>query len=72
VLRLWLDRVAVTECGYMNSAMAEPKASVAYAQYCCGFGMNVPVGLWSTGLGLAILAWAASKTWAQPPNFDGR
>ena len=29
VLRLSEDRVAVTECGYMNSAIAEPSASVA-------------------------------------------
>src|SRR6476660_5297771 len=34
VFRLELDRVAVIECGYMNSAMAEPNARVAYAQYC--------------------------------------
>jgi hypothetical protein len=25
------DRMAVTECGYRNSASAEPTASVAYA-----------------------------------------
>ncbi len=29
VLRLFEDRVAVTECGYMNSAIAEPSPSVA-------------------------------------------
>src|SRR6478735_728694 len=29
VVRLLEDRVAVTECGYMNSAIAEPSASVA-------------------------------------------
>src|SRR3954470_14190716 len=29
VLQLSEDRVAVTECGYMNSAIAEPSASVA-------------------------------------------
>ena len=29
VFRLELDRVAVIECGYMNSAMAEPNARVA-------------------------------------------
>ena len=29
VLRLPDERLAVTECGYMNSAIAEPRASVA-------------------------------------------
>jgi hypothetical protein len=29
VLRLWLESVAVIECGYMNSASAEPNARVA-------------------------------------------
>src|SRR5690348_9459111 len=29
VLRFWLESVAVIECGYMNSAMAEPSASDA-------------------------------------------
>ena len=29
VLRLSDDRLAVTEWGYMNSAIAEPRASVA-------------------------------------------
>src|SRR5690348_4546184 len=55
VLRLCDDRVAVTECGYMNSAMADPNASVAYAQYCWELGMKAPVGLWSIGFGVAIL-----------------
>src|ERR1700712_3027090 len=32
VLRLSEDNVAVTECGYMNRAIAEPSARVAYAQ----------------------------------------
>src|SRR6195952_3026746 len=32
VLRLSEDSVAVTECGYMNRAIAEPSARVAYAQ----------------------------------------
>ena len=29
VLRLEADRLAVIECGYMNSASAEPRPSVA-------------------------------------------
>src|SRR5215207_9147940 len=44
VLRLFDDSTAVIECGYMNSASAEPRASVAYARYCDGGGMNTPVG----------------------------
>src|SRR6476659_8096373 len=36
-LRLLLDSTAVIECGYMNSAMADPSASVAYGQYCFAF-----------------------------------
>ena len=32
-LRLRLESVAVIECGYMNSASAEPSASVAYAHW---------------------------------------
>src|SRR5919112_6887084 len=33
VLRELDDSEAVTECGYMNSAIADPRARVAYAQY---------------------------------------
>ncbi len=32
VLRLFPERTAVMECGYMNKASADPSASVAYAQ----------------------------------------
>src|SRR6185503_18867719 len=49
-LRLRDESTAVTECGYMNSASAEPSASDAYAQYCAGGGMNTPVGLPVAGL----------------------
>ena len=30
MLRFLVDSTAVTECGYMNSAIAEPSASVQY------------------------------------------
>src|SRR5215212_6696243 len=44
-LRLREDSTAVIECGYMNSASAEPRASVAYARYCDEGGMKTPLGL---------------------------
>src|SRR6476619_3663530 len=44
VLRSFDDRVAVTQCGYMNRASAEPSASEAYAQCRAGPGMKTPVG----------------------------
>ena len=65
--------MAVTQCGYMNRASAEPSASDAYAQCCRGPGMKEPVG--TAGLaadGAAILASAASKIPVQPPSFSGR
>ena len=34
--RLFELRMPVMECGYMNSASAEPRASVAYAVNCAG------------------------------------
>ncbi len=42
-LRVRPDSTAVTECGYMNNARAEPNASVPYAQYVELFGMKTPV-----------------------------
>src|SRR3954466_10209199 len=39
-LRSLLESTAVIECGYMNSAMADPSASVAYGQVWAMFGMN--------------------------------
>ena len=32
VFLLFVARTPVTECGYMNNAMAEPRASVQYAE----------------------------------------
>src|SRR6266508_3289745 len=37
--RVRVDSVAVIECGYMNSANAEPNARVAYAQCAVGGGI---------------------------------
>src|SRR6476661_5510631 len=73
VLRSLELKVAVTQCGYMNSAIAEPRARDAYAQCWAGLGMNDPVG--TLGLaadGAAILVCAASKIPCQPPSFSGR
>src|ERR1700754_4365547 len=38
-LRLFVDSTPVTECGYMNSAIALPSAREAYAQWAAGGGM---------------------------------
>src|ERR671916_1618298 len=60
VLRSFDDRVAVTQCGYMNNASAEPSASEAYAQCSAGPGMKDPVGIAGfVADGAAILASAA-------------
>src|SRR5580765_680339 len=72
VLRFLEDSTAVTECGYMNSAIAEPRPKVANAQYCLAPGMNTPLGFLVTAFVAAILACAASKMWLHPPNLWGR
>ena len=72
VLRLLDDSDAVTECGYMNSASAEPSARVAYAQPWPTPGMNAPVGLPVASLVVAILSCAAPKIASQPPTWPGR
>ena len=72
VFRLRDERVAVTECGYMNSAIAEPNASVAYAQKAWADGMNTPIGFPVAGLTAFIFACAAANTCAHPPTFAGR
>ena len=43
--RLRQDSVAVIECGYMNSASAEPSASVAYVHWPASAGTSAPRGL---------------------------
>jgi hypothetical protein len=72
VLREFDDSDAVTECGYMNSASAEPSARVAYAQPCPAPGMNEPVGPPVASLVAAILSSAAPKIASQPPTWPGR
>src|SRR3954453_18409459 len=73
VLRVLDDSVAVTECGYMNRASADPSASDAYAQYCVAAGTKTPVAsLGFAADGVAILACAASKIPVQPPSLAGR
>src|SRR4051794_21084137 len=59
---------AVIECGYMNSASADPRPSVAYAHICPEPGMKAPFGLPVTWLVAAILSFAAPKMWSQPPK----
>src|SRR5690349_3002741 len=72
VLRLRDASAPVIECGYMNNAIAEPRAREAYAQNCAGDGMNEPVGAPVAGFGVVIFFSAAPKIESQPPNFDGR
>src|SRR5829696_7933775 len=67
-LRLREDRTAVIECGYMNSASAEPSASVAYARYCDEGGMNTPVGLPVAGL-VELIFFSAASNVAPNPIF---
>src|SRR5919197_603572 len=69
VFRLLADSVAVIECGYMNNAIADPSASVAYGQYCAAPGMKAPAGFPVAGFGVVIFCSAAPKICAQPPNF---
>ena len=72
-MRLLADSTAVIECGYMNSASAEPERQRRVGPVAApAAGMNAPVGLPVAGLVVAIFVWAASKMWPQPPNFDGR
>ncbi|GAA3045774.1 hypothetical protein GCM10020000_26900 [Streptomyces olivoverticillatus] len=52
-LRLRLERTAVTECGYRNSAIAEPRASVAYAHWACGAVTSEPRGFPVAGFSAA-------------------
>jgi hypothetical protein len=71
-LRFFVDSTAVTECGYMNRARAEPRARLQYAVWPVAPGMNEPTGLPVAGLVLVILSWAALKIASQPPSTCGR
>ena len=70
-LRLLDASTPVTACGYMNSASAEPSASVAYAHSPADTGMKAPNGLPVTGLVFARCVDAAPKMWLQPPSLVG-
>src|SRR5581483_2119083 len=48
VLRCFDASTPVTECGYMKRAIADPSASVAYAQYDFADGRNANVGFLPT------------------------
>ncbi len=63
VLRDLEASTPVTECGYMNSAIAEPSARVAYV-HCAFSGVTTkPVGLPVAGLGVLNFCAAVSKMW---------
>ena len=62
----------VSECGYRNSASAEPSASVAYCSWLLAFSRIDPAGLPVAGLGVPSFFAAASKMCDQPPSFEGR
>src|SRR4051794_33994592 len=72
VLRLPDDSVAVTEWGYMNNAIAEPRPRVAEAHSCPLAGMKTPVGAPVAGFVAAILSEAAPKIAPHPPTCEGR
>jgi hypothetical protein len=58
----------VSECGYRNSASAEPSASVAYCSWLLAVS-RTPSAF--DGV-LSNLATAVSKMCDQPPSFEGR
>src|SRR5690242_12839883 len=67
VLRLMVSRcfeasTPVTECGYMKSAIAEPSASVAYAQYDFADGKraNVDGTCFAAAAAATVLAWLST------------
>ncbi len=58
----------VTECGYKNSARAEPKASVANCSWLLALSSSPSAGAGE----LVNLVFAASKIVPQPPSLAGR
>src|SRR6201991_2197326 len=76
--RLRVESTPVTECGYMNSASAEPSASEAYA-HCATPGGMVPFGAASPAAMASALSLlndaneslTVEKMWSQPPTCDG-
>ena len=75
MLRRLEASVPVMMCGYRNSAMAEPSASVAKSSWvlptACEVGMNVPFGFFVAGLIAAKWVCAVPKMWPQPPSLVG-
>jgi hypothetical protein len=71
-VRLLEARMPVIECGYRNSASAEPSARVAYWSWLVGPSSVEPNGLPVVGLVLASAVDAWSKMWPQPPSLAGR
>lgn len=63
--RLRLDSVAVIECGYMNSASAEPRARVAYVHWPASAGTSPPAPA------AVYLSPAALKISSKPPSLIG-
>lgn len=63
--RLRLESVAVIECGYMNSASAEPSASVAYVHWPAWAGTSPPAPA------AVYLSLAALKISSNPPSLIG-
>src|SRR6478672_1435278 len=77
--RLRVESTPVIECGYMNSANADPRASVAYAHCAGGGGMSALPGTDPAAMASALsllkvskLFCAAEKIASQPPTLLGR
>lgn len=69
--RLREDSVAVIECGYMNSASAEPSASVAYVHWPASPGTRAPRGAPVAGLVSLYASCAEAKISSNPPSLIG-
>lgn len=69
--RLREESVAVIECGYMNSARADPSASVAYPHWPASAGASAPRGLSVAGLICANASPALAKMSSKPPSLIG-
>lgn len=69
--RLLEERVAVIECGYMNSASAEPRARVAYVHWPASAGTREPRGLPVAGFVWLNASPALAKMSSNPPSLIG-
>ncbi len=77
--RFLVASTPVIEWGYMNSAIAEPRASEAYAQCAASGGIITRPLTWPAAMASAFsalkaskLSVAALKTLSQPPTCEGR